>query len=172
MTDFRALCQELASLIQTYPPTNTAYWAGRKSGILQRARAALDEPKMEGPTEDQLDVVVIAIQSLTPHPSNTDSHNLEAVDRGRRILQRAITRWGRPAAPAPKPIPVSERPWERDGWRDTEGRCWFCYACSIGRWKYQLPPDPEQDWGVLGTEAHCLPHWAIARPRPEAKEPT
>ncbi len=41
MTDFRALCQELASLIETYPPTANAYWAGRKSGILQRARAEL-----------------------------------------------------------------------------------------------------------------------------------
>jgi hypothetical protein len=71
-------------------------------------------------------------------------------------------------APAPKPIPVSERPWERDGWRDTEGRCWFCNAYSMGKWNYQLPPDSEQDWGVL--ETHCLPHWAIARPRPEAKD--
>jgi hypothetical protein len=109
MTDFRfrALCTELLAAINQRvvdvedPEPFT--------GLITRVRAELDKPGRDGPTEDQLDVVVIAIQSLTPHPSNTDSHNLEAVDRGRRILQRAITRWGRPEAPAPKPIPVSER---------------------------------------------------------------
>jgi hypothetical protein len=158
MTDFRALCQELASLIQTYPPTDTAYWAGRKSGILQRARAALDEPEMEGPSDQDL-------YDLW----DKEAEYFALYGEAWRFAHAVLARWGRPA-PAPKPIPVSERPWERDGWRDTEGRCWFCYACSIGRWKYQLPPDPEQDWGVLGTEAHCLPHWAIARPRPEVKD--
>jgi len=172
MTDFRALCQELASLIQTYPPTDTAYWAGRKSGILQRARAALDEP------EEEVAPVAWLYDGDPWFDGNTWAKEW-AVTTDKRLAQFKaepsepipLYRYGRPA-PAPKPIPVSERPWERDGWRDTEGRCWFCYACSIGRWFYQLPPDPEQDWGMLGTEAHCLPHWAIARPRPEAKEPT
>ena len=126
----------------------------------------------DGPTDDDLRAQIMLWLGCTDLPS--DDQELPdplCVPELLDLLSATLARWGLPA-PAPKPIPVSERPWERDGWRDTEGRCWFCYACSIGRWFYQLPPDPEQDWGMLGTEAHCLPHWAIARPRPEAKEPT
>ncbi len=102
MTDFRfrALCAELLNC-------DDGSIFGKD--LVTRAEAALKEAEGKKPTEDQLDIVVIAIQSLTPHSSNTDSHNLEAVDRGRRILQRAITRWGRPAASAVELIPVSER---------------------------------------------------------------
>ena len=162
MTDFRfrALCAELLNC-------DDGSIFGKD--LVTRAEAALKEAEGKKPTEDQLDIVVIAIQSLTPHSSNTDSHNLEAVDRGRRILQRAITRWGRPA-PAPKPIPVSERPWEREGWCDAEGRCWFCNAYSMGKWTYETAPDSEQDWKILGLNTDSLPHWAIARPRPKVKE--
>jgi hypothetical protein len=63
------------------------------------------------------------------------------------------------------PVAVSERPWDREGWCDEQGRCWFCNAYSMGRWSYDTPPDPEQDWGRLGTLTHSLPHWAIQRPR-------
>jgi|LakMenE01Jun11ns_1017448.scaffolds.fasta_scaffold9939721_2 hypothetical protein len=65
----------------------------------------------------------------------------------------------------PVPVAVSERPWEREGWRDEQGRCWFCNAYSMGRWSYDTPPDPGQGWGRLGTLTHSLPHWAIQRPR-------
>ena len=109
--DFRALCAELIAGLDgdCCPETQGNYYSSEAMNAITRARAALDEPEGKKPTEEQLDIVVIAIQSLTPHSLNTDSRNLEAVDRGRRILQRAITRWGRPAAPTPKPIPLSER---------------------------------------------------------------
>ena len=62
--------------------------------------------------------------------------------------------------------PVNELPWNRPGWCDAEGRCWLCNAYSMGRWNYDTPPDPAQDWGRLGTVTHSAPHWAIPRPRP------
>ena len=85
------------------------------------------------------------------------------------LMTAVLSRWGRPA-PAPKPIPVSERPWEREGWCDAEGRCWFCNAYSMGKWTYETAPDSEQDWKILGLNTDSLPHWAIARPRPKVKE--
>jgi len=137
---------------------------------MDAARAALDEPEGEGPTpidyrrwhDAHSEECNTWSEQLTP------PLNLRTTVEALAWAKHCLARWGR-HAPAPKPIPVSERPWERDGWRDTEGRCWFCNAYSMGRWNYQLPPDSEQDWGMLGTETHCLPHWAIARPRPEAK---
>jgi hypothetical protein len=61
-------------------------------------------------------------------------------------------------------VPVNEQPWNRPGWCDAEGRCWFCNSYSMGRWNYHTPPDPAQDWGRLGTVTHSAPHWAIPRP--------
>jgi len=42
---------------------------------------------MQIPTDDKLDLVVIAIQALTPHQPDTTTHDQHAVDRGREILQ-------------------------------------------------------------------------------------
>ena len=61
-------------------------------------------------------------------------------------------------------VPVNEQPWNRPGWCDAEGRCWFCNSYSMGSWNYDTPPDPAQDWGRLGTVTHSAPHWAIPRP--------
>jgi hypothetical protein len=36
--------------------------------------------------------------------------------------QQAIARYAHPAI---QPVPVAERPWEREGWRDADGRCWW-----------------------------------------------
>ena len=61
---------------------------------IEQIRIALAQPKGHGLTEDQLDVTVIAIQALIPSPNPWDTHSMEAVDRGREILQRAIALWG------------------------------------------------------------------------------
>jgi hypothetical protein len=65
-----------------------------------------------------------------------------------------------------KPVPVSERPWEREGWCDAEGRCWW------GRPSEELC---NSDW-FLATrsevEEFCedclptvsLPHYALPVP--------
>ena len=73
--------------------------------------------------------------------------------------------------PAPAPVPVSDRPWEREEWCDAEGRCWW-----------GMPADEffSPDW-TLGTHEDiedfysdampqfCLPHWAIPQP-PQGEE--
>jgi hypothetical protein len=172
MTNFRALCTELLAGIDgdCCPETQGNYYSSEAMNAITRVRAALDEPGGEGPKDEELLESAAKALGYKHIPSDETCLTTEAGEL-LAFAHAVLARWGRPV-PAPKPIPVSERPWERDGWRDPEGRCWFCNAYSIGRWNYQLPPDPEQDWGMLGTEAHCLPHWAIARPRPEAKEPT
>lgn len=63
-------------------------------------------------------------------------------------------------------VPVNELPWNRPGWCDAEGRCWFCNAYSMGRWNYHTPPNPAENWGLLSTLTHSAPHWTIPRPKP------
>jgi len=64
----------------------------------------------------------------------------------------------------PAPVPVAERPWEREGWCDAEGRCWCLdpYAASplkqtCAGWMYRKP-EPG------GYDTHFLPHWAFPLP--------
>jgi hypothetical protein len=38
------------------------------------------------------------------------------------LVRHALARWGRPTI---QPVPAAERPWEREGWCDAEGRCWW-----------------------------------------------
>lgn len=86
-TDWRELCAELLNDYDQH-----LY----RSVLADRARAALAEPVAEGMvlTDDQLDLLVIAIQALAPHQPDASSHDLAAVDRGREILRNALARWG------------------------------------------------------------------------------
>jgi hypothetical protein len=59
-------------------------------------------------------------------------------------------------APAPAAVPVGERPWEREGWCDVEGRCWWFNRAGIPEWQLA-------DGGPYGD--FCLPHWAIPDPQ-------
>jgi hypothetical protein len=55
-----------------------------------------------------------------------------------------------------KPVPVAERPWEREGWCDEYGRCWWFNHAGIPEW--QLASD-----GPYGD--FSLPHHALPLPQ-------
>jgi hypothetical protein len=72
------------------------------------------------------------------------------------------------ARPAIQPVAVAERPWEREGWCDAEGRCWW------GRPSEELC---NSDWHLATraeVEEFCsdcmpivsLPHHALPIPQP------
>jgi hypothetical protein len=45
------------------------------------------------PSDDELELVVIAIQALLPHEPNPKFHDFHAIDRGREILRNCLNRW-------------------------------------------------------------------------------
>ena len=60
-------------------------------------------------------------------------------------------------------VPVSERPWEREGWCDSEGRCWIhCPGQSWDTWVLMVPQN-----AIDG--AHCLPATALPLPAGEVE---
>ena len=67
------------------------------------------------------------------------------------------------SAPAPVAVPVAvaERPWEREGWCDGQGHCWFFYP-QFNTWSLERPP-------VALTRGVgrflSLPHHAIPLPQ-------
>jgi hypothetical protein len=77
-------------------------------------------------------------------------------------LNRAeiLTRFTRPTI---EPVPVAERPWEREkGWRDPDGECWWC------------PPDGPPYWQMANPAMVCggwlLPPHALPIPAPKGCE--
>jgi hypothetical protein len=54
----------------------------------------------------------------------------------------------------PTPVPVAERPWEREGWCDAEGRCWW-----------GAPQDGAADSGwILRKPSERLSHQTVSLP--------
>ena len=88
---------------------------------------------------------------------------VEAIERAIELIEGGVLQ-------RLAPVAVSERPWERDGWCDEQGRCWAWH-----------PFDPENDetgdyWSRIpwhwiddiGIWSHCLPASALPTPTPEA----
>ena len=56
----------------------------------------------------------------------------------------------------PTPVPVGERPWERQGWCDKDGRCWFGWADEPdASWSFCKPS--ERDTATVSLPANALP---------------
>jgi hypothetical protein len=72
-------------------------------------------------------------------------------------LRAVLARWGRPAI---EPVPVAERPWEREkGWRDPDGECWWCPPDGPPYWQMANPAMVYGGW--------LLPHNALPVPGAE-----
>jgi hypothetical protein len=73
----------------------------------------------------------------------------EITDTIRKALEQA--------RPTVEPVPVAERPWEREGWCDAEGRC---YGWDGAYWWMVGNPGAANE-----TITHCLPHHALPTPK-------
>lgn len=132
----RAALERLIEALDDYEPV----WGGFPESALAAARAALAEQQGEGPTLEEVEELLNRFAAF----------NIECLQG---LINDALARWGRPAL---VPVAVSERPWEREGWCDDEGRCW-CMSSLDGpppRW-WLVRPEPLSDGWVL--PAHTLP---------------
>ena len=149
MTDtFRALCAELLMALEDEGYANW-YTPPDEDELCLRARALLAQPVAEGPTDKEL----LMLYGLTT------KHLIEsgrgACNHLTAFARAVLAKWGRPT---PQPVAVSERPWERDGWCDAEGRC---YGWDGDYWWMVKNPG-----AVRETITHWLP--ANALPIPES----
>lgn len=79
----------------------------------------------------------------------------ETVQRLQR-LRAAVSSVATPVAQGlatPRPVPVAERPWERDGWCDDRGLCWWALG-TVQRWTLCYPANKTEGWML---PAHALP---------------
>jgi hypothetical protein len=150
-TDFRALCAELADALNGH----TSLYEGHESELVARARTALAQPEPEGEAGE-------LVKDLR---ECADSCTLAEKHGWARVMRRAAELLTRYARPTIKPVPITERPWEREGWCDEYGMCWRFDPCDRGWWSYGpiLPSD-----GDPAPFTYLLPHHALPVPGAEA----
>ena len=154
MTDFRALCAELAEQLDDALDFTVSGETKRHMKLLtRRARAALAEPQGEGPTDGELN----AICDGTPWHGSPRQF-------GREVARTVLARWGRPAPPpALQPVSVAERlPGAEDC--DAEGFCWWfspadstAGAFGVAACWVLRKHEPEDDFRTHWLPAHALP---------------
>jgi len=137
--------------------------------LIERHYAALAQPEPEGPTDEELlelmpktmrDEFGYAAKVCSDATGGQVKPGIFRVCLNHTALEYAravFARWGRPAI---EPVPVSERPWERNGWCDENGWCWGFDADDSD--PYWIFDDPAS----CPCWTHLLPHYAL--PVPEA----
>jgi hypothetical protein len=166
-TDYRA---ELQRLVKAYDEHGGRWPDEDVQALFQAvkaARTALAQPEPEGPTEKQVmdlaDDCAFDRQEISGFDGGRTfhGHGWECTDD--QLVTFATELLTRCARPTIEPVPVSERPWEREGWCDEYGMCWRFDPCDRGWWSYGpiLPSD-----GDPAPFTHWLPHHALPIPTP------
>ena len=155
MTDFRALCAELADCLEK------ANWPLRHKTLfeicLDTARASLAQPEPEGPTDEELKNLAnkawISVDVLKEYDLIENAFDCCGFARA------VLARWGRPAI---EPVPVSERLPKGNDF-DAEGCCWP-WSRDIYAWcQCFAAAGDSSEW------THWLPHWALPVPQEEGE---
>jgi hypothetical protein len=189
MTDtFRDLCAELAETLAEHqhqlegwyhPDHPDATRLDAASRLLDRARAALAEGDGVGVTDEELLALAakcLGYSSISYGDQHLDADGPDLLDFARAVLER----WG---TTHPRPIPVGERPWEREGFCDAKGRCWCGFTreeirvAETGDDEVDFQPE-ESLWRLMVPPlsrlrrpfTHCLPAAAIPLPAQEGAD--
>ena len=151
---YRAMCAELVEKLHEH----TCLYEGHESELVTRARALLAQPVAEGLTDEALVSFTAWFCKNYPGPDTIIHKPKWHAPIVFRAAAYAIARWGHPT---PQPVPVSERPWEREGWCDEQGGCWWwnapTYAAGTGWWSFG-------PWEWVEDATHCLPFSALPLP--------
>ena len=161
MTDTKlGLIQRLADALEGHIDHVPAYKeevAEEQADLIDQARAYLAQPEPEGPTDEELEE--FALKHGGGYFNCDCQAEADILTRKHVSDYRAVlARWGRPAI---EPVPVSERPWEREGWCDKDGRflVWNAGECQWWEWTTSaLISFTQEDY------THSIPHYALPIP--------
>jgi hypothetical protein len=126
---------------------------------IAEALARWGRPSIEpqGPTDEELESFLVDVAC-----QNGNMYHADPMTLARAVLAR----WGRPII---EPVPVSERPWEREGWCDADGKC-ALYSPAlffpVSSW-ILAPAAWAEKFPHIYT--HSLPHHALPVPQQEAE---
>ena len=155
--DFRQLCAEMEALLGALAFRHLDIasrdeaehdLAHAVATLCERARAALAAPQQGAPSD--LDLMDAYWKGAGLVDVGTGGHILAGI-------RAVLTRYAAQAVP----VPVADRPWEREGWCDAGGNCWLHDGFA---WRLLVVPN---GWTKFRPFTHSLPHWAL--PLPEAQ---
>ena len=128
-----------------------------------------DNPTPQPPADGEVAELVETLKGIAywrrhgkpgePAPTSFDIRQADRLDRAAELLERLSP---------PQPVPGSERPWEREGWCDTDGLCWLGRDALDGctpTWLYGPPA-----WAERFPNVHRVLLPAHALPLPEVGE--
>jgi hypothetical protein len=169
------IAEILARGLERLPENNGSQdWMHNAVGVCLGTIAEAFQPEPVGLSDEELMKLACAANLTydsgngcfaSPYIEETDIK--EEVQTFARLLFAA---WRRPTI---KPVPVAERPWEREGWCDAEGRCWLHRPAEIPcrlangtlyRWVLDTPCRDEEE---PVHDTHSLPHHAMPVPSAE-----
>jgi hypothetical protein len=174
-TDYRALCAGLLQAIDTLLSQEESPANSGERLILtvhledledcaNRTRAELAKPEPEGVTDEdwrhELNGRLWDSYKTIGYQGEEFMYDSDFDIAFDAICDAVLQRYARPAS---HPVPVSERPWEREGWCDAEGRC---YGWDGDYWWMVGNPGAANE-----TITHCLPHWALPVPEQSLDSP-
>ena len=178
--DWRELCDlHGTNLSDGDGPDTWNFTADQFAAALRDALAATREAAPVPPQgaeisdEELLELAAAAIDGYDVIPLGKfepeSDLQLTVAAYGSELIAYARAVWARAQAarPASPLVPVSERPWEREGWCDAEGHCWRFDPCERGWWSYGAPTD------LMGSPVpwtHMAPHWALPLPAADQQE--
>ena len=149
-----------------------------RSALALWGRTAVAQPEPEELPDDKFlalakshDVIYTKRDGTMASPFQEDTDiGSEVLSFARSAIADDRARSGRSAV---APVAASERPWDREGWCDAEGRCWVGeperdyplgetgdFDIWPAEWKLT---DPRSFFGAARPVA-LLPHWAISLP--------
>lgn len=122
-------------------------------------RALCAEPEPEGPSEDDLTQLLFdSFREPIEFICDSEEEARLMIRSHVKFALAALARWGQRH---PQPVPVSERPWEREGWCDGQGRCWLLLHSDDGfhvpGWRLDKPSHYDLPDRAVSLPAHALP---------------
>jgi hypothetical protein len=158
-TSWQELCVQLYAALEAHGTTWDDEVLLDRVGVA--LRLAQTEPEPKEPTDQELRRRFLTWwreegSAMRPHPDHDHEEHARRISEIAWANGAYVARWGRPSI---EPVPVSERPWEREGWCDGDGWCWWFDADgSDPCWVFDQPQF------VIWT--HCLPAHALPLPVP------
>jgi hypothetical protein len=129
--------------------------------LAAEARTALAQPEPEGPSGEKLTWLWNHLQvSRRQLMALRGEYCLDDTDY-QQFAHSVLRQWGRPTI---EPVPVAERPWEREGWCNSDNEAFF-FNSDTKKWSlYKCDEYSPVMTNASDRYTHSLPHNALPVP--------